>query len=153
MIPPLVWKGVERHIKKYLKEEKKNIHLHQFLVVRKWKCAKLIRYANPNRPVGALFINSQYLSGCIHEYSWADRPDTHTTLQVNVFVFMSDVSTTCLNHPCTGTSVGTWILHILGVAATVRVYWMLDKMILIFIWISDSNLWVHNGVMKIYWGR
>lgn len=60
-----------------------------------WK--KTIKYANPNRPVGAFFINSQYLSGCIHEYSWTDEPDTHTTLTVIVFVSNFGLSRTRIN--------------------------------------------------------
>lgn len=79
---------------KYLLEkisERENEQLRQFLAARRWKCARPIKYAYPNRLAGALFINSQYLPGWIHEYSWTDVPDTHTTSVVvkSVHLFLN----------------------------------------------------------------
>lgn len=92
--------------------QRENERLHRFLAARRWKCAKPIKYANPDRPVGALFINSQYLPGCVHEYSRPDVLDTHTTLRVSIFVSKSDMSSTYLNLIWEGRAVRPNALYV-----------------------------------------
>lgn len=54
---------------------------------------KEIKYANPSRPVRSLFINSQYLPGCVHDYSW----QASWTYISSQYISFSEVSGACLN--------------------------------------------------------